>query len=68
MADAEPKYVNLCAVMDPSRDFRVFKDMVARLCKEREVGPGLGLQSAVKKLCTSGLSSRSWRRLSAFSN
>jgi hypothetical protein len=29
-------------------DFRVFKDMITRLCKEKDAGPGPGLQDAVK--------------------
>jgi hypothetical protein len=31
-------------------DFRVFSDMVDRLCKEKDAGPGLGLQGAVKEV------------------
>ena len=43
-------------------DFRVFKDMVGRLCKEKDAGLGPGLQGAVEKLYINGLSRRSWRR------
>lgn len=31
-------------------DFRVFKDMVARLCKEKKSGPGPGLQDVVEEI------------------
>jgi len=31
-------------------DFRVFKDMIARLCKEKDTGPGPGLQDAVEEI------------------
>jgi hypothetical protein len=31
-------------------DFRVFNDMISRLCKEKDAGPGPGLQDAVKEV------------------
>jgi len=31
-------------------DFRVFKDMTARLCKEKDAGPGPGLRDAVREI------------------
>lgn len=31
-------------------DFRVFRDMVARLCKEKDAGPGPGLQDVVEEI------------------
>lgn len=31
-------------------DFRVFTDMIARLCKEKNAGPGPGLQDAVEEI------------------
>jgi hypothetical protein len=31
-------------------DFRVFTDMIARLCKEKDAGPGPGLQDAVEEI------------------
>lgn len=31
-------------------DFRVFKDMTSRLCKEKDAGPGPGLRDAVKEI------------------
>ena len=31
-------------------DFRVFKDMIGRLCKEKDAGPGPGLQDAVREI------------------
>ena len=31
-------------------DFRVFTDMVARLCKEKDAGPGPGLRDAVREI------------------
>jgi hypothetical protein len=31
-------------------DFRVFKDMTSRLCKEKDAGPGPGLQDAVEQI------------------
>ena len=31
-------------------DFRVFKDMTGRLCKEKDAGPGPGLQDAVREI------------------
>jgi len=31
-------------------DFRVFKDMIARLCKEKDAGPGPGIQDAVEEI------------------
>ena len=31
-------------------DFRVFKDMTGRLCKEKDAGPGPGLRDAVKEI------------------
>jgi hypothetical protein len=31
-------------------DFRVFKDMIARLCKEKDAGPGPALQDAVQEV------------------
>ena len=43
-------------------DFRVFKDMVARLCKDKEFGPGPDDRTLSRRLCASGSSRRSWRR------
>jgi hypothetical protein len=31
-------------------DFRVFRDMVARLCKEKDAGPGPGIQDVVEEI------------------
>lgn len=31
-------------------DFRVFKDMTSRLCKEKDGGPGVGMQKAVEEI------------------
>ena len=62
MEDKAAKFIPNQNTLLVNADFRVFTDMVARLCKEKDVGPGPAIQESSKKLCINGSSRHSWRR------
>jgi hypothetical protein len=50
MEDKAASYVANQNTLLVNADFRVFKDMIARLCKEKDGGPGIGMESAVEDI------------------
>jgi hypothetical protein len=48
MEDKAATYVSTQNTLLVNADFRVFRDMVNRLCKEKDAGPGPGLQDVVE--------------------
>ena len=50
MEDKAAKFIQNQNTLLVNADFRVFTDMVARLCKEKDIGSGPGLQSTVEEV------------------
>ena len=50
MEDKAAKFIQNQNTLLVNADFRVFTDMVARLCKEKDTGLGPGLQSTVEEV------------------
>ena len=50
MEDKAATYVPGQNTLLVNADFRVFKDMISRLCKEKDGGPGVGMQKAVEEV------------------
>ena len=48
MEDKAANYIPNQNTLLVNADFRVFKDMIARLCKEKDAGPGVGMQKTVR--------------------
>jgi hypothetical protein len=50
MEDKAATFVQNQNTLLVNADFRVFKDMAGRLCRERDAGPGSGLQDVVREI------------------
>jgi hypothetical protein len=50
MEDKAATYVPGQNTLLVNADFRVFKDMISRLCKEKDGGPGVGMEKAVEEV------------------
>ncbi len=50
MEDKAAKYIQNQNTLLVNADFRVFADMIERLSKEKDAGPGLGLKDAVEEV------------------
>jgi hypothetical protein len=50
MEDKAASFISSQNTLLINADFRVFKDLTTRLCKEKEAGPGRGLQDAVEEV------------------
>jgi hypothetical protein len=50
MEDKAATYVAGQNTLLVNADFRVFKDMISRLCKDKDGGPGAGMQKAVEDI------------------
>jgi len=50
MEDTAAKFIHNQNTLLVNADFRVFKDMIARLCREKDAGIGPDLQSTVEEV------------------
>jgi hypothetical protein len=50
LEDKAASFISTQNTLLVNADFRVFKDMIGRLCKEKDAGPGPGLQDAVREI------------------